>query len=125
MEFKNLKVMILDDEKRIRDELTEYLERKKSAVYTADRPSTAFHILKNTHVDLLFLDLALPEMDGIHVLKKIKRLLPEINVIMISGNDNLDVRKEAKLNGAVDFLSKPFLHNEVRHAIECLKLNHV
>jgi len=125
MEFKNLKVMILDDEKRIRDELTEYLERKKSSVYTADRPSTAFHILENAQVDLLFLDLALPEMDGIHVLKKIKKLFPAINVIMISGNDNLDVRKEAKRNGAVDFLSKPFLHNEVRQAIECINLNQI
>jgi len=117
--------MILDDEKRIRDELTEYLERKKSDVYTADRPSTAFHILENTQVDLLFLDLALPEMDGIHVLKKIKEQFPKINVIMISGNDNIEVRKEAKRSGAAEFLSKPFLHNEVRQAIECLQLNHV
>ncbi len=117
--------MILDDEKRIRDELTEYLIRKKSAVYTADRPSKAFHILENTHVDLLFLDLALPEINGILVLKKIRKLFPDINVIMISGNDNIEMRKEAKRNGAVEFISKPFLHNEVRQAIECLHLNHV
>lgn len=121
MEFNNLKVMILDDEKRIRDELTEYLVRKKSSVYTADRPSTAFHILENTSVDVLFLDIALPEMDGIHVLKKIRRLFPEINVIMISGNDNFEIRNEAKRNGAIDFLSKPFLHNEVKQALSLIK----
>lgn len=121
MEFKNLKIMILDDDKRIRDELTEYLVRKKSAVYAADRPSAAFHILESKHVDILFLDLALPEMDGLSVLKRVKNLFPDINVIMISGNDNFEIRKRAKEIGAIDFLSKPFLHNEVKQALSLIK----
>ena len=83
MIFKDLKVMILDDDKRIRDELSEFLVRKKSAVFTADKPSTAFQILNENHIDVLFLDFALPEMNGIVFLTKIKLQYPKINVIMI------------------------------------------
>ncbi len=120
--MKSTKILILDDERRICEELSEYLVRKKFQVYSAEKPSSAFQILNKNHIDILFLDFTLPEMDGILVLKKVKKLFPEINVIMISGNGNFNVVNEAKRNGAAEFLSKPFLHNEVQNAIACLNL---
>ena len=122
MDFKDLKIMILDDDKRIRDELSEFLIRKRSVVFTAEKPSSAFQILASNHINILFLDLALPEMDGILVLKKIKRQFPQVNVIMISGTGNVNIAEEAKRKGAAEFINKPFLHNEVVKAIECLNL---
>jgi len=115
------KILILDDDKRICEELGEYLMRKKFMVFTATKPSSAFIILDKINIDILFLDFILPEMDGIHVLKKIKLLFPLIKVIMISGNDNKLIIKEAKKIGATEYLIKPFLHNEVKKAMECLK----
>ena len=115
-------ILILDDERRVCEELSEYLVRKKFQVYAAEKPSSAFRIMEHNHIDILFLDFTLPEMDGILVLKKVKKQFPEIKVIMISGNGNISVVKEAKRNGAAEFINKPFLHNEVQNAIECLNL---
>ena len=115
-------ILILDDDERICEELGEYLIRKKYKVYSANRPSSAFRILEKSSIDILFLDLILPEMDGIHVLKKIKRLFPKTDVIMISGNDNMLIIKEAKRMGAIEYLIKPFLHTEVKKAIETLRM---
>ena len=112
------KILILDDEKRICQELSEYLLRKHYLVYSAGKPSTAFKILKNEAIDIIFLDLTLPEMDGIRVLKRIKKIYPRTDVIMISGHSNINLIKEAKQFGAIDFINKPFLHGEIQQAIE-------
>jgi DNA-binding NtrC family response regulator len=113
-----LKVLILDDENRICEELSEFLIRKKYSVRYANKPSIAFQMLQSYPVDILFLDYTLPEMDGIHVLRKMKEKYPDIKVIMISGAENRQIKKEAKEGGAIDFISKPFLHNEVQNALQ-------
>ena len=119
--MKVSKILILDDDERVCEELSEYLIRKKYIVFSTTTPSFAFKILNRTRIDLLFLDFILPEMNGIKVLKIVKKQYPEIKVIMISGNGNNEIEKEAKKNGAADYLTKPFLHYEVQKAIECLK----
>ena len=120
MEFQNLNILILDDDERIREELSEFLTRRKSVVFSAGCPSSAFYILKHNQIDLLFLDFALPEMDGLLVLKKVLSMYPRLKVIMISGTGNSNLAIQAKEKGAVEFLRKPFLHYEVKKALEKL-----
>jgi DNA-binding NtrC family response regulator len=116
--MKKISILILDDEQRICEELSEYLLRKKYAVFSAEKPSAAFDVLKKTSIDILFLDFTLPEMNGIIFLKEVKKMYPKLNVIMISGAENWQIRKEARQNGAIDFISKPFLHKDVTNALQ-------
>ena len=112
-------ILILDDDERVCEELSEYLVRKRYRVFSAEKPSSAFHILNSNHIDILFLDYSLPEMNGIVVLQKIRELFPKLKVVMISGTANVKVVQEARQLGAVMFLNKPFLHREVQNALEC------
>jgi len=116
--MSQLSVLVLDDEKRITDELKEYLIHRKFKVFTAQKPSIAFELVKTEPVDILILDIRLPEMSGLEVLKKIKNLFPNIEVIMITGHGNMEIVIKAMRLGAIDFLNKPFHHLDVKIAIE-------
>ena len=122
MDFQDLKVLILDDDERIREELSEFLTRRRSVVYSEEYPTKAFNLMQNKHIDVLFLDFALPEMDGLVVLRKMQQLYPKVSVIMISGTANCNLAEEAINCGAAHFLKKPFLHKEVTQAVEQLDL---
>ena len=120
MNFQDLRILILDDDDRIREELSEFLTRKKSVVFSAGIPSNAFSILEHNQIDILFLDFALPEMDGLLFLKEVHSLYPHLKVIMISGTGNSNLANQAKDSGAVEFIRKPFLHQQVQNAVKAL-----
>jgi len=103
-----LNILILDDEKRVRDEIEEFLLGRSFNVLKASVPSEAFKLLTETTVDIVILDIQLPEMDGLQVLAKIKEEQPEIEVIMISGHGDMKSVIEAMRLGAADFFPKPF-----------------
>lgn len=113
-----LNVLILDDEERITTELSEYLVRQGFEVTTVDKPSQAFSLLAKVNFDILILDVRLPEMDGIQVLKQVKQDYPTLEVIMISGHGDMDTVIDSMRHGACDFLKKPFRQNDLKIAIE-------
>ena len=76
-----------------------------------------FKILKKDSVNIVILDIKLPEMDGIEVLKKIKALYPDIEVIMISGHGDMEIVIQAMRYGATDYFAKPFRLFEIDNAI--------
>jgi DNA-binding NtrC family response regulator len=115
--MESLSILILDDEKVFRDEISEFLENESFTVNAADRPSEAFKILEKLHVDVLILDLRLPEMDGFAVLEKVKQLYPDIEVIMITGHGDMDAVIQAMRMGAVEFFPKPFRLLDMKAAI--------
>ena len=112
-----LSILILDDEKRVRDEIEEFLLGRSFNVLKASVPSEAFKLLTETTVDIVILDIQLPEMDGLQVLSKIKENQPEIEVIMISGHGDMNSVIEAMRLGAADFFPKPFRLMEIDKAI--------
>ncbi len=114
----SLNILILDDEPRIINELSEFLARKGFKVKTADRPSSAFALMAKEEFDILILDVRLPEMDGLHILKQVKHDYPRMEVILISGHGNMDTVIEALRCGACDFLPKPFRQSDLQIAIE-------
>ncbi len=116
--MQSLSILILDDEKVFRDEIREFLENESFTVSAADRPSEAFRILEKQHVDVLILDLRLPEMDGFAVLEKVKQLYPHIEVIMITGHGDMEAVIQAMRLGAVEFFPKPFRLLDMRAAIK-------
>ena len=114
----NLNILILDDEKRVRDEIEEFLKGRGFTVFKASRPSEAFKLVEKNKTDLAILDIKLPEMDGLEVLKSLKKEHPGLEIIMISGHGDISSVIEAMRLGAADFFQKPFRLLEINSAIE-------
>lgn len=111
-------ILVVDDEKRVRDEISEFLSENKYKVYNAALPSEAFRILSEKEIDIVILDIKLPEMDGLSALEVIKEKYPDLEVIMISGHGDMNSVIEAMRKGASDFFPKPFRLMDINLAIK-------
>jgi two-component system nitrogen regulation response regulator NtrX len=100
-------ILIIDDEKSIRNTLKEILEYEKFEVVEAAEGSEALKLVEENDFEAILCDIKMPRMDGIEVLEKILQMKPDIPVIMISGHGNIDNAVEAIKKGAFDFISKP------------------
>jgi two-component system nitrogen regulation response regulator NtrX len=119
-------ILVVDDEKSVRDSLKMILEYEKYAVIFADNGTNALLALKETPVDAVLLDIKMPGMDGIDVLRQIKSLQNDLPVIMISGHGTFETAVEATKIGAFDYLPKPLDRDKLlitlRNALEQKKL---
>lgn len=120
MDSKHLNILVLDDDPIIRNLLKSML-RAKVNVLLAEKPSVAFDIMGKEPVDVLISDFMLPEMNGLEVLAKVKDEYPDIEVIMISSEGNMDTVIGALRQGAVDYFKKPFKADDLWVAIERTK----
>jgi two-component system, NtrC family, nitrogen regulation response regulator NtrX len=100
-------ILIIDDEPEIRAVLKDVLNDENYQVYLAGDGMEGLAILEHEAVDLVILDVWLPNMGGIDVLKLIKEKHPDIEVIIISGHANINIAVKAVKMGAFDFLEKP------------------
>jgi len=116
--MKKIKILILDDDVAIRNELSEFLESKGFEIYNASKPSEAEFILNQTEIDIAIIDVKLPEKDGIETLREIKQNHHEIEFIMISGHGDMEMIIQAMRAGAGNFFLKPFRSSDVENAIE-------
>jgi len=114
---KKINILIVDDEPRVVDEIEEFLTGKNFNVFKAGKPSIAFTLLDSHPINIVILDIKLPEMNGLDVLLKIKSMYPEIEVIMISGHGDIDTVIQALRNGATDYFAKPFRLFDINNAI--------
>lgn len=116
--MEKLNILIVDDEIRLLEEIEEFLNNKKKyRTFKALKPSEAFLILEKNNIDIVILDIKLPEMSGIEVLKNIKETYSEIEVIMVSGHGDMSTVIEAMRYGAVDYFPKPFRLVDINNAI--------
>lgn len=119
-------ILIIDDEPSIRTILQEILTDENYEVHTAADGFEGLHILKTTKIELVLLDIWLPRMGGIDVLKEIKKEFSEIEVIVISGHANVDIAVNAIKIGAFDFIEKPLdmdrVLNLTKNALQLEKL---
>ena len=113
-----LSILILDDEARIRDELDDYLSNKGYQTYVASTPTKAMEIIRKNRIDLAIIDINLPEKDGLTVLQEIKDFDSEIEVIIITGQGDMQKAIQAMRHGATDFFNKPIQMKDVLHTIE-------
>ena len=100
-------VLIIDDEEGIRDVLSQILEDEGYRVFAAEDGIDGLQIASSNRIDLVFLDVWLPNMGGIDVLKELKNARPDVEVVVISGHANIDLAVRAVKLGAYDFLEKP------------------
>jgi DNA-binding NtrC family response regulator len=100
-------VLLVDDEEEFVETLAQRLEVREFDVTTALNGADALERLKDKEIDLVILDLQMPGVDGIAVLRKIKELKPLIEVIMLTGHATVETAIEGMKLGAFDFLIKP------------------
>ncbi len=112
------RILVVDDEPPIRDSLKGILSRQKHAVLTAENGGAALALLERETVDLIFLDIKMPGMDGLEVLEKLRERDPDALVIMISAHGSFETGHEATKRGAYDCLEKPLDLDRVLGAVK-------
>ncbi len=115
--IKKTKILVVDDEPDIVVLISSFLAEEGFKVYTATRPQQALEHLKNYLIDLAIIDIAMPEMNGIELLKKMKEIKPNLEAIMITAYKDAEKVVEAFRLGAFDCIFKPFDLKYLRTAI--------
>jgi DNA-binding NtrC family response regulator len=100
-------ILVVDDEVGPRESLRMIL-KPLYEVHTASGGEEALRFIQNKDIDVVTLDLKMPGLSGIEILKEIKKLKPDMEVIVITGYGTLNNAQEAIRFGAGDFISKPF-----------------
>ena len=102
------KILLVEDEIDVLDAITEYLEREGYAVTRAVDGAEALRRVENERPDLVLLDLGLPGLSGLDVLRRLREDHPRVPVVMLTGlNDEAQARRTLQM-GAVDYIRKPF-----------------
>jgi len=110
-------ILIVDDEKNIRLTLSQTLETLGAEIDTAANGEEALTKLKGREFGLILLDIRMPGMDGMEVLRRVREMRPDIRIIMITAYGTVESAVEAMKLGAVDFLQKPFDPEEIRELV--------
>jgi UDP-3-O-[3-hydroxymyristoyl] N-acetylglucosamine deacetylase len=100
-------ILVVDDEEGIRESVREILTDEGYRVIEASDGSKVLELIRKERPRLVLLDIWMPKIDGIGLLKEIKKQEPEVNVVMISGHGNIHTAVAATKLGAFDFIEKP------------------
>ena len=119
MEKKDrIKILILDDEKQFTEELSGFFVDSDFESFEANTVAEGKKVLANFEIDLLILDVRLPGINGLDILKEVKIQYPSMEVIIISAHGDMDTVIKAMRLGAFDYLRKPFRFIDIQIAIE-------
>ncbi|PYZ92472.1 two-component system response regulator [Salipaludibacillus keqinensis] len=111
------KLLIVDDQFGIRVLLKEVFEKDGYETYDASNGVQALSIIEEHNPDLVLLDMKIPGMDGLEILREIRKKELTTNVIMMTAYGELEMINEAKKLGAIAHFAKPFDIDEVRNKI--------
>ena len=116
------RILVVDDDASMRRSLDQILSRAGHEVIQAADGAEASRISRELGVDLVILDLFMPEKDGIETLRELRRRAPAVPIIAISGggadDSGVDLLKAAVLLGAVQSMEKPFTPAEMLEAVQ-------
>lgn len=117
-EKEKIKILILDDEKQFTEELNGFFVGSDYESFEANTAAEGRKILADHEIDLLILDVRLPGVNGLDILKDVKVTYPNMEVIIISAHGDMDTVIKAMRLGAFDYLRKPFRFIDIQIAIE-------
>jgi two-component system nitrogen regulation response regulator NtrX len=118
------RILIIEDEAAIRRVLTKILTEESDTYIVEDAEDgiQGFEKIKNQDYDLVLCDIKMPKMDGVDLLEAVKKIKPEIPMVMISGHGDMETAIQTMRLGAFDYISKPpdlnRLLNTVRNALD-------
>lgn len=101
-------VLIVDDMEDMRFSLSKIVKKEGYSVFTAIDGASCLDVLNSNIIDLVFLDICLPDSDGIQLISLIKKISPDIDIVMITGVNEAKSAVESLKEGAIDYLVKPF-----------------
>ncbi|MQL53097.1 response regulator [Desulfofundulus thermobenzoicus] len=113
-------LLVVDDQAGVRRLLFEALVDEGMHVELAASGPEALQKIKKNAVDLVLLDMRMPGMSGLDVLRELRKLNPDLPVIMMTAYGELDLVAEAKRQGVRHYLNKPFDLQEVRYLVKAL-----
>jgi DNA-binding response OmpR family regulator len=111
------KILIMDDEPSLRNILATTVSSMGHTVVTAEDGKQAIELAKKDNPDILLLDLQVPDMDGLEVLKELKTINPSFKCVMLSGTADVQMAITAMKKGASDFIAKPFKIDEIKRVV--------
>jgi two-component system response regulator (stage 0 sporulation protein F) len=112
------KILIVDDDSDIVKIITAMLEGKNWKTFTALSGEEALKLVSSKRPDVVLLDIMMPKMSGIEVLKKIKEIEPEVRIIMITAFGDVESYLDSMELGAFEYINKPFGTKELLQMIE-------
>ncbi len=107
------KILVIDDERSIRNSMKDILSFEGHEVILAENGMEGLVAVKSDKPEVVFCDIKMPKIEGIEVLQRIKEFTPETPVIMISGHGTIETAIEAIKKGAYDFIEKPLDLNRI------------
>jgi two-component system response regulator (stage 0 sporulation protein F) len=119
MATEKKKILIVDDETEIVDFLSRFLNRLGLTAIKANSGEEALKKYSQEKPDFIFLDIQMPDKDGLTILKEIKKIDSAVKIIMITGKDDKEFQAKAKKYGALDYITKPLDLSELND-----KINH-
>jgi CheY-like chemotaxis protein len=112
------KVLVIDDEAIVRVSCQRVLEPEGYEVKVTSRGDEALRLMEEEKYDIVLTDLKMPDMDGLEVLKEIKRRWPDIQVIIITGYGTISTAVQAIKLGAYDYIEKPFTPEDILNVVK-------
>ncbi|MFA5100252.1 MAG: response regulator [Candidatus Omnitrophota bacterium] len=115
-----LQVLVVDDEKGIRDFFMKYLSLLGMDASEAENGNKAVEIVKNRKFDIYFIDVRMPGMNGLETFRAIKQMHPEAIGVMMTGYEVEEILEKVKEDGAYNVLHKPFDLSEIKAAVDAV-----
>ena len=113
-----ISVLLVDDEEAFVEATAKRLTLRRFGVSTATRAEEAFATLEKNPIDIVVLDVRMPDLDGIEATRTIKASYPLVEVILLTGHANMEASLEGMKMGAFDYLLKPLNIDELVYKIE-------
>lgn len=118
------RILIVDDEEQICEMLNDFLVDQGYETFSATTGEEALRLVKEARPHLMLLDIRMPEMGGIEILRKVRAIDHEVGIIMITGYHDIEIAQQALKLGASDFVTKPidltYLETSVRVKLQAM-----
>lgn len=112
-----VKILIVDDEVDVCRFAKSFFEARGLEVFTALGGHEALEIFKSQRPDIMLIDVKMADMDGVALLKEIKKMDKKADIIMVSAIEDMDVIEEAKRHGAAEYITKPLVLEELEKIV--------